>query len=196
MFETTAPNSSNKLIETQSQDLLKELLSILKEKWLLSNRTGESYLKAIFSNYSSLYTATDEHHDQLLPIDQVELKHIQLVNECNDLIVNLNSLLLNTFQVYVNRMEKIKTNLFYILDLKLNVHQQIDETDFKLFLNEMLDMFRKDLSLKKDIVNDFVSRSRLSHQSQVNIMSCWLLEPFISHEVCCFKLNAYLDSHK
>ena len=37
----------SKLLETQSEDLLKELLSILSEKWTLNNGIGEIYMKKI-----------------------------------------------------------------------------------------------------------------------------------------------------
>jgi hypothetical protein len=184
MIETKT--NSSKLIETQFKDLLKELLSILSEKWPQSNQTGETLIKSVLNKYSEIYTEYSH--------DQIEFKQIQAIGECNEIFEKLNALLLNTFKMYVNRMEKIRANLVYIIDLKLAVHQHIDNSGFKSFVNEMLQMFQEDMALKNDLVNKFMSRARLSHESQVNIMSCWLIEPFISHEICSFKLKSYLDS--
>ena len=170
-------------------------MTILNEEWPQSNQTGHSLIKSVFDKYSEIYSdgsSSSSQQDQP-NLDQIELKQIQAVNACNELFEKLNTLLLSTFQVFFSRIEKIKKNLAYIIDLKLTVHKNIDNAEFKSFLNEMFQMFREDLALKNDMVSRFMSQSRLSRESQVNIISCWLLEPFISHEVCSFQLKSYLD---
>lgn len=181
---------TNKLLETQCEELLRELMSILKEKWPLTNRTGETYVKTIFDSYTDLYDTNESSTDKEIKFDQ-----LQLINECNQMFLKLNELL-KTFHFYIERINKIKTNLIYIIDLNLAVHQIINKDEFKRLLNNIGDSFQKEFYVKNDLVSQYISEARFSHETQVALMAFWIHEAFISYDIYLFKLKTILDSIK
>ena len=188
----------SKLLETQSEDLLKELLSILSEKWTLNNGIGEIYMKKIFESFTDLYNEQEEEEDDeksLIKSNEIKFNQLNLINECNSLIDKLKELLI-TFQIYMNRIEKIKNNLIYLINLNLEILNCIESNEFKLVLQDINESYLKEFHLKQDLVNQFIRRARFSQETQINLMSCWINEPFISNDVYLFKLKNYLDSFK
>jgi hypothetical protein len=179
------------LIESQYEILIKELITIIKDKWTLANRSGEIYLKQLFELFSEIYTNEEEEEDTISKT--INYKKITLVNECNGLFLKLNDLLKTSFKVYLDRIEKIKNNLIYIIDSNLSSKQiMIDKNDFKLFIINLAESFAKDHLLKHKLVTHFLSKSRFCTSSQVSLMSCWIHEPYLTPEVYLFKLNKYL----
>jgi hypothetical protein len=180
------------LIESQYENLIKELITIIKDKWTLANRSGEIYLKQLFELFSEIYTNEEEEAEDTIS-KKINYKKITLVNECNSLFLKLNDLLKTSFKVYLDRIEKIKTNLIYIIDPNLSSKQiMIDKNDFKLFTINLAESFAKDYLLKHKLITYFVSKSRFCTSSQVSLMSCWIHEPYLTSEVYLFKLNKYL----
>ena len=83
------------LIESQYEILIKELITIIKDKWTLANRSGEIYLKQLFELFSEIYTNEEEEEDTISKT--INYKKITLVNECNGLFLKLNDLLKTSF---------------------------------------------------------------------------------------------------
>ena len=65
-----------------------------------------------------------------------------------------------------------------------------------LVLQDINESYLKEFHLKQDLVNQFIRRARFSQETQINLMSCWINEPFISNDIYLFKLKNYLDSFK
>lgn len=182
---------TNKLLETQCEDLLRELLGILKEKWPLVNRTGETYVKSIFNCFIDLYS-NDESSEST---KELKYEQLQSINECDRMFEKLNDLL-KTFQSYVDRINKIKSNLVYIIDLDLEVHKVINKSEFKNLINEISEAFQKELHVKSDLISQLIREARFSSESQTALMACWIHEAFISYDVYLFKLKNILETIK
>jgi hypothetical protein len=197
--------SSSVLFEQQAESLLNELCTIMNEKWPVSNQNGQNSLKSILNSYTSLFRSEDSEDEETgeeskkdaLNEKKSKLNHKSFtsVNECNENFDKLAEVIKN-FEVYTNRMTTIKTNIFNLLNMKLDIFSSFDSaelnlTNFKNSLTQLCDMYEKECNLKSKLVNQSLFKSRFNRDNQIAIMSAWIHQPFLD-EYFTFKFVSFL----
>ena len=197
---------STNLFEQQVEQLLKELNSIVKEKWALANNECVALLKKIFDSYSNVFQNDDENGDELN--DQVltdatgtgkrdgakmavkrfeQISSIKNVNELNQKLTGH----LAEFESALSRLQVIKQNIAKLIENKssqyLNDLNQL--VDFNKLLGQLCVSFEKELKLKQLLIGDqYVFKSRTNRNLQVTLLCCFMHQPYLDE----YALNKFL----
>jgi hypothetical protein len=191
-------SSSSTLLEQQAVLLLNELCTIVNEKWPVMNSNGHGCLKSILDSYATLFGDNDSENEengetvgeneQTSDRKKSRLNHktLPVINECNEKFEKLREIV-NNFSVFANRLLAIKTNLFNMLGMNLDVFSgfktgDLDLENFKNDLVMLCESYTKESKLKSVLFEKSLFESRFAHETQVTLVSLWIHQPCLNEQ--------------
>ena len=199
MYAFTSDNrfQSSSLFEQQVEQLLKELNSIVKERWPQANNECVALIKKIFDSYSNVFQDDDDDEQQEAgnrgdgakkAVKRFEqISSIKSINELNQKLAGY----LAEFEAALSRLQAIKQNLAKLVENKsshyLNDLSQL--VDFNRLLGQLCGSFEKELQLKQLLIgDDYVFKSRMNRNLQVTLLCCFMHQPYLDE----YALNKFL----
>ena len=178
------------LLDYQSEQLLLELRQILAEKWPLATRDGADQIRKVWDFYSELFDASTDSRSSGQQ-SRINQQTFVVLTRCNEMCDKLTDII-KVFISYCDRLCKLISSLSKLLNTDLRVFNHIDSSHVKEFLDEVRESYRKELALKQLLVEQGIYEARHNQESRVALMSCWILEPYLS-ESLSFRLKTFLN---
>lgn len=126
----------------------------------------------------------------------INLLFCLVLSECNEILESFHKIL-HQFEVLVERLMKLAQNLssLYSSSQQLSLFSSINPCELKLLVDELVEQHRREITLKRLLVEESTSEARFKHQSRVALMAAWLHEPFLN-ETIAFRFKALTDLYK
>ncbi len=184
--------SENSLLDSQMEQLLKEMSTILNENWKSLNSKGYVCIKSMFEKYSDVLNDLGDENTAEKKIENenegnLKYAHLKVLDECNEHQEKLNEII-KYFQSHVERVKKLRKNMNSLLTTKLDLFEIISAESFAILIERLCDCYEREFHLKSKVVNELLFKSRTNREYQVFVVSVWIHEPFID-ESLLLKLN-------